>query len=106
MENKQLKEQCIQLYLQGKNYTEISKVTGYSRTYITNLIKNDERVMQKQNTRIAKVYKRQDDKRLTINIPSKFIKSIGISQELTEDEFVDISVNNATNEIVIKKHSK
>ncbi len=106
MKKKDLKEICIQLYLQGKNYSEISKELNLSRTYISKLIKDDERVITKQNTKKMKVHKRKHDKRLSIFIPSKFIREIGITEDLNADEYVDISVDKNTKRIIIKKHSK
>ncbi len=106
MDREQLKEDCINLYLQGKNYSEIARLKGYSRTYITNLIKDDERIKNMKNTKIIKVYKRKDDKRLQITIPAKFIKNLGISSELKSAQFVEISMNEKKNEIIIKKHSQ
>ncbi len=47
MEKRELKKKCIELYLEGKTYTEIAKLTGWSRTFITDLIKNDEKIIEK-----------------------------------------------------------
>ena len=101
-----LKEHCVQLYLDNKNYSDISKITGYSRKYITDLIKNDVRIIEKQKIKTIKVHKRKDRKGLYIPIPVKFIKKIGINDNLEINEYVDITVNNNDNSIVIKKHNQ
>ena len=106
MKKKDLKEICIQLYLKGKNYSQISKELNMSRTYVSMLIKDDERIIDKQNTKKMKVYKRKNDKRLSIFIPPKFIKEIGITEDLKIDEYVDISIDKEGKKIIIEKHSK
>ena len=102
----ELKERCVQLYLNNKSYTDISKITGYSRKYITDLIKNDVRIINKQQIRTIKDHKRKDRKGLNIPVPVKFIKEIGINDTIKEDEYVDISINKKDNSIVIKKHNQ
>ncbi len=105
MKNIELKKKCIQMYLQGKTYSEISKLTGKSRTYITNLIKNDPKIKEIQNTKKIKVYKRKNNKQMIIYIPRDFIKKIGITEDRNNIEYVDISFNEFSNSIIIKKHS-
>lgn len=102
----ELKERCIQLYLDNNNYTDISKITGYSRKYITDLIKDDVRVVNKQKIRTIKVHKRRDRKGLYIPVPVKFIKEIGVNDNLKIDEYVDITVNKNDNSIIIKRHNQ
>ena len=48
MNKKELKEKCINMFLEGKTYTEIAKLTNWSRTYISRLIEDDERVINKK----------------------------------------------------------
>ena len=105
MDKKQLKEQFIKLFLEGKNFSEISHITGWSRTFITNLIKDDERVEDNKNYRKIKVYKRSDNKQMLIPVPTSFIKKLGISEDLNEVEYVDIYIDENTKNITIKKHS-
>lgn len=106
MNKKELKEECIKLYLSGKNYTEIARLTGFSRTFITNLIKDDERIIQEKNNKIIKVHKRKKDKRMVIYIPTKLIKKLGISEDLDKEEFVNIVFDEASNNLIILKHNK
>ena len=64
MEKENLKEECIELFLDGKSYTEIAKLTNHSRNYIANLIRDDNRVKEKLNTRTVKVYKLKNKEQL------------------------------------------
>ena len=106
MEKGELKKKCIELYLEGKTYTEIAKLTGWSRTFITDLIKNDEKIIEKNNTKKIKLYKRKDNKQVQIYIPTEFIRKMGISKDTDDTEYVDIYFDENTKNIVIKKHSE
>ena len=106
MEKEDLKNKCIELYLEGKTYTEIAKLTGWSRTFITNLIKNDEKIVEQKNKRIIKVYKRKNNNRMVIYIPTEFIENIGISKDITQSDYVDIFVDKKNKSITINKHRK
>ncbi len=103
MENKKLKEEFIQLFLEGKSIAEISKLTGWSRKYITNLIKNDNRIIEKENTKILKVSKQKEGKQLVTYIPSKFLENIGISRNKNEIEYVKVTQDLKNKTIIIKK---
>ncbi len=105
MDKKELKEKCINMFLEGKTYTEIAKLTNWSRTYISRLIEDDERVIRKKNTRKMKVHKRKDDNRLVIYIPTAYIEKLGISRDFNKDEYVDIKLDEKNKNIIIKKHS-
>lgn len=98
-----LKEKCIQLFLEGKNYTEIAKLTNCSRQYVSNLIKDDKRVKEKLNKKIIKVNKLKNTTRLKISINTDFLSKIGITKDYKKDDFVEISVNEKTKTITIKK---
>ena len=98
-----LKEKCIQLFLEGKNYTEIAKLTNCSRQYVSNLIKDDKRVKEKLNKKIIKVNKLKNTTRLKISISTDFLSKIGITKDYKKDDFVEISVNEKTKTITIKK---
>lgn len=104
MEKSKLKEQCVKLYLEGKTYTEIAQKTGWSRTYITNLIKSDERIITKKNNKKLKVFKRKDNHQMILYIPTDYLKKIGISSDSNISEYVDISLNGKDKSIIIKKH--
>ena len=106
MDKKELKKKFIEMYLEGKTYSEIAKLTGWSRTFVTNLIKDDKKIIEKNHMKKIKVYKRKDNKQMTISIPTDFIKKIGISEDLNITEYVDIYIDENTKNIVIKKHSK
>ena len=105
MDKKELKKGCIEMYLTGKTYTEIAKLTGWSRTFITDLIKNDEKIIEKNNTKKIKVYKRKDNNQMTLYIPTEYIEKIGISKDKADTEYVDITFDKNTESIIIKKHS-
>ena len=106
MDKKLLKEQFIKLFLEGKNYSEIEKLTGWSRTFITRLIENDARIIAKKNTKKIKVYKRKDNNQFQIYIPNEFIRKLGITENLNNNEYVDIFFDEDNKNIIIKKHSK
>lgn len=103
MEEKKLKEKCIELFISGKNYTEIAKLTNHSRNYIANLIKNDERVKEKLNNRTVKVYKLKNSTRMKIPINTDFLSKIGISKDNNKDEYVEINLDEENKTITIKK---
>lgn len=105
MDNKELKKQCIRLYLEGKTYTEIAKLTGWSRTFITNLIKTDKKIIERKNTRKIKVSKRKNNKQMIIYIPTEFIEKLGISKDTNKTEYVNISIDEESKTMIIKKHS-
>lgn len=103
MEKEDLKRKSIQLFLDGHNYTEIAKLTGYSRQYISNLIKDDERVKEKLNKRIVKVYKYKNVTKATIPIGVDFLREIGIDSKSNNDDYVEIQLNKKDKTITIKK---
>lgn len=103
MEKKELKEYCIELLLQGKTVTEIANLTGWSRKYITNLLKNDERYLQTKNNKKIKVYKRKSSNHMIIYIPTTFIENLGISKDRNKLEYVNVSFDKKNNMIMIKK---
>lgn len=103
MDKKQLKEKCVNLYLSGKTYTEISKEEGYSRKYISDLIKDDARIIEKKNNRKIKVYKRKNSNQMIIYIPNFLIRKLGISNDNNKTEYVNITFNKETNSLIIKK---
>lgn len=104
MDKRQLKEDCVKLYLQGKTYTEIAKLTNWSRTFIANLIKQDERIINFKNNKKVKVCKRKNNQ-MVIYIPTEFIEKIGITKDLDKTEYVDIILDENFNNLLIKKHN-
>lgn len=98
-----LKEECIKLFLDGKNYIEIAELTNHSRNYIANLIRDDNRVKEKLNTRIVKVYKLKNSTRMKIPISTDFLSKIGISKDNNKDEYVEINLDEKNKTITIKK---
>ncbi len=105
MDKKELKEQCVNMFLEGKTYTEIAKLTNWSRTYISRLIEDDERVIDKKNTRKIKVTKRKNRKQMVIYIPTEFIEKLGISNDKNINESVDVILDEKSKKIEIQKHS-
>lgn len=104
-ENKEdLKEKCIKLYLSGKTYNEIGKLTDHSRNYVANLIKDDIRIKEKKNIKTIKVYKLKNRKRMNVLITTGFLSKIGISPNVEKDDFVDIFLDENNKSIIIKKH--
>lgn len=105
MSKEELKEQCINMYLDGKTYVEIAKLTGWSRTYITNLIKADERIKELRNTKKIKVHKRKDNRQMVIYIPTEFIEKLGVSRDFNKEDFVNVRIDEKNKNIIIEKHS-
>lgn len=104
-ERKELKEKCLKMYLnEHKTLEEIAKLTGWSRTFVTNLIKNDERFIEEKNTKKIKVSKTRTRKQMVIYIPTEFIEKLGISSDVNKTEYVDISVDEDNKIVTIKKH--
>lgn len=103
MDKKELKEKCIKLFLQGKTFTEIAKLTGWSRTFITNLIKNDKRIINKRNITKIKVYKNKKTKRISLTLNKETLNKIGISDDSYKDEYVNVLYDEKDNSIVIRK---
>lgn len=101
-ENKdELKEKAIQLYLEGKNYTKIAKELNISRNYVSRIIKDDIRVVEKEH--ILKVSKKCP-KNLVIS--NKFLNKIGITNNSKIDEYIEISIDIKNNCILLKKSIK
>lgn len=105
MEKENLKEECVKLFLAGKNYTEIAKLTNYSRSYIANLIKDDNRVKEKLNTKTVKVYKLKNSTRMKIPISTDFLSKIGIDKDNKKEEYVEINLDEKNKSIIIKKNN-
>ena len=104
MNEKDLRKYCIDMFAKGSTIISIAKQTGFSRTYISNLIKEDNQYKIIKNKRKIKVYKRKNYKQMTIHIPTEFIKGIGISEDKAKDEFVNIFYDVTNNQIIIKKY--
>lgn len=103
MDKSELKEFCISMFLDGHTISYIAKTINKSRTYITNLIKNDDRYISTKRNRKIKVYKRKNYKQMTIHIPTEFIKGIGITEYKSQTEFVNVFFDKDNNQIIISK---
>lgn len=103
MEIKRLKEYCINMFANGSTISEIAKTINKSRTYITNLIKDDEKYKSIKLNRKIKVYKRKNYKQMTIHIPTEFIKGIGVTDDKNTKEFVNVFYDKNNNQIIITK---
>lgn len=103
MEKEELKEKCIKLFLEGKNYIEIAKLTNRSRQYVSELIRDDERVKEKLNTRIVKVYKLKNRTRANIPIGIDFLSKIGINKDFNKTDHVEVKLDEKNKTITIKK---
>ena len=51
----ELKNKFVKLYLQGKTMQEIAKLTGCSRNFVSNLIKDNELVKDKKNKKTKEI---------------------------------------------------
>lgn len=100
----ELKQRAINLYTDGKTYIEISKVIGCSRNYVSELIRNDSRVLAYKNKKILKLYKRLNKSKISIPISLDFWDKIGISKNPNISEEVEIIVDEKERTILIKKH--
>lgn len=106
MKKEELKEKCVNLFLEGKNYTEIAKLTGYSRQYISKLIKEDERVKERLNKKIIKVNKLKNSSRFKLSLSTEFLSKIGISKDYKKSDYIEIKLNEKSKTITIKKQKK
>lgn len=102
----EIKETAIRLYLEGKNLIEISKLTGCSRNYLGNVIKDDNRVKEYRNKKTVQLYKWKNQCRINVPISTEFWRKIGISNDSNIKDLVDIIVNENDGTITIKKHQK
>lgn len=103
MDKKELKKYCIDMFSNGSTISDIAKTINKSRTYITNLIKDDETYKAIKQNRKIKVYKRRNYKQMTIHIPTEFIKRIGVSEDKNINDFVNVFYDKNKNQIIITK---
>lgn len=99
-----MKEQAIQLYIEGKNYIEISQIIGCSRNYVSNLIRDDIRIKEYKNKKVVKLYKKERKSTIILPISLEYWEKIGISKDLNTTEHVEITVDEEKKIMVIKKH--
>ncbi len=100
-EKEKIKETALQLYLQGKNFTQIAKEIGTSRNYISSLLKADLEKMQ--CTKTLKVYKNNKKKHITIGIEA--LEQIGISKDSSVIDYIDVLVDKDKKRIILTKHN-
>lgn len=100
----EIKENAIKLYLEGKTLIEIAEMTGCSRNYLGNLIKDDNRVKDYRNKKTVQLYKWKNQRRINVPISTEFWGKIGISSNNNVKDSVDIIVNENEGTIIIKKH--
>lgn len=100
----EIKEQAVQLYLNGKNYVDIAKIIGCSRSYVSNLIRKDDRVVNYRNQKIVKLYKHASNSKITVSIPLDYWEKIGISKNPDISENIQMVVDEQTKRIIIEKH--
>lgn len=103
MDKNELREHCINMFINGISLSKMAENIGKSRTYITNLIKDDERYKSYKQNRKIKVYKRKHYKQMTIHIPTEFIKGIGVTDDKNRKEFVNVFYDKNANQIIITK---
>lgn len=105
IDKENLKEQFINLYLQGKTMQEISKLTGWSRNYVGKIIKDDDRIKKYRNYHTVKVYKYKMQNKMNIPIAVGFLEKIGISRDLNVEDFIDVILDENEKTITLKKHN-
>lgn len=111
MDTNKLKENCIQLFLNGYTFTQIANKFGYSRSYITRLIQEDQRIINKKETlkkeKITKVIKDVNNKKVRkkIYIPNVIIDKMNFSDNINKSDFVNIKYDEKTDSIIIRKHN-
>lgn len=103
-ERKEIQKVAVKLFLEDFNYTEIGEQLGYSRQFITNLIKDDPRIQEKRNHSTIKVYKNCKNKKMRLGLSSSFLCEIGINKDCSQVDYVDVFLNKEKREIIIKKH--
>ena len=103
MDKESLKEQFIKLYSEGKNFSQIGELTGWSREFVRNLIKNEPEILKRKCSKKIKVSKRKDNNQMYIYIPTEFIEKLGVSRDKQKNEYVNIFINEKDKSIIIKK---
>lgn len=103
MNKEEFKKYCLQLFAEGKTITEISKLTNWSRKYITNLLKKDEKYMQLKNKKKIKVYKRKNNGQMMVYVPTNFLEKLGVSKNKDKSEYVNVVLDEKENKIIISK---
>lgn len=98
-----LKVKCVELYLAGKTMQDISDIVGCSRNFVGQLIKDDERIKKYKNGTRLKVYKYKNQKKMNVPISVYFLEKIGISNDCSVIDFVDVEVDENKKIITIKK---
>ena len=99
-----MKEKAINLYLEGKNYSQIANILGCSRNYVSTLIRKDDRVEEYKNNKIIKLYKNPHYSKIVAQISIDFWEKIGVSKDVNIVDNVKISVDEKKKIIIIKKH--
>lgn len=100
----EMREQAIQLYLGGKNYIEIAKILSCSRNYVSNLIKDDMKVKEKQNNKVLKVYKNPNKGKKNLTIGIDLLSKIGIDKDNKSTDYVQVKLDERNNSLIIKKY--
>ncbi len=99
----EMKEQAVLLYLKGKTYIDIAEIIGCSRNYVSNLIKNDERVVKKQNLKVLKIHNSTPTTKKSLTIGINVLNKIGISRNNDIEEYVELLIDESNKQILIKK---
>ena len=99
-----MRRQAIQLYLEGKNYIEIAKILSCSRNYVSNLIKDNEQVKEKQNNKVLKVYKNPNKGKKNLTIGIDLLSKIGIDKDNQSIDYVQINLDEKNKSLIIKKY--
>lgn len=99
-----MKAEAIELYLRGDNFSEIAKKLDCSRTFITNLIKDDDKIKEKRNFSTIKVYKNYKNKKMRLALSNLFLDGIGVDRDCRKIDYVDVFLDKENEQIIIKKH--
>ncbi len=100
----ELKEKAIELYSNGNSYIEIAQIMGCSRNYISELIRDDERIKLIHSQKILKVYKNPNNSKKHLTIGINLLCEIGISPDCSNTEYVIVSLDKKNGQLIIKKH--
>lgn len=103
-EKKEIKNEAVKLFLEGFNFTQVGNELGYSRQFITNLIKDDPRIQEKRSCTTIKVYKNRKNKKMRLGLSNSFLYEIGIDMDCLKVDYVDVFLDKEKKQIVIKKH--
>ena len=100
----EMKRIALELFLNGKNYTEIANSLGCSRNYISHLINNEDEVIKRKYTKVFKVYKNPNGTKKHLTIGIELLSLIGVSRNKDENDYVKIIFDEKNKNLILKKY--